>query len=79
MKRTFILTESQRMALCTLLSDYARRTNAVVNWPAIPEFVDCSVDPQVTTTPEELLAVFMLPGNVVESDAALQSRRRVPT
>jgi hypothetical protein len=63
MKYAFVLTESQRMALCTLIIDYQMGPNHGC------KFTDCSVDPAVTTTPEDLLAIFVLPTSVVESDA----------
>jgi hypothetical protein len=65
MKHVFVLTGSQRMALCTLLLDYQ-----LLVAPALQEFIDCSVEPAVTTAPGELLAIFMLSTNVTRADAA---------
>lgn len=54
MKRTFELTESQRMAVCSLLSEHMR-------CPGASEvYVDCSQSPVVKTTPGDLLTIFML-------------------
>lgn len=47
------VTNSQRMALCTLISDYMRMPET------IERFVDCSIEPVVETTPPELLNLFM--------------------
>lgn len=53
MKYTFELTESQRIALCTILSEHLRRPDAS------ELHIDCSTFPAVETTPGELLAKFL--------------------
>jgi hypothetical protein len=52
-ERYVVLTESQRMALCTVISEQMRR-------PDGPEVhIDCSQSPPVETTLGDLLAIFM--------------------
>lgn len=64
MKHAYVLTESQRMAICALIVDYRMLSD-------VPqEFIDCSVDPSVTTTPDELLTLFLQVGHGIRSAPA---------
>jgi hypothetical protein len=60
MKLAFTLTNSQRMALCTLLAEYMRQSE--LSGVTCNSFLDCSQDPAVETTTEELLGLFMQRG-----------------
>lgn len=64
------LTNSQRMAICTLLAEYERGSDPIV------EFTDCSENPPVTINLEELLPLFMGPRSpVVWNDTPLNRAR----
>jgi len=71
-KHEFVLTESQRMALCTLIAEFMQTPDAT------KRFINFSQSPAVETTPEDLLVVFMMRTNVVEASAPPESGPSVP-
>jgi hypothetical protein len=57
---TLQITRSQQMAIATMIAEYElHAADTQPNRPLPVEFVDCSVDPPVTTRLEDLLPLFM--------------------
>ena len=75
-KIVYRLTNSQRMALCTLILEYAMKLRDDRN--VLPErFIDCSVENDEGLTPFDLLNIFMDTSEIEALNATYPGLRRL--